>query len=99
MAGYIFLMEFATSRIGEVIDLSRAMADERSGDAVPFARVIAADRGRPGHYVTLSRFDSIEAARDNGADPVTRRYAEAMQSLIDGEPTFRDLDVLLEMDL
>jgi hypothetical protein len=99
VSGYVFMMEFTTTRIDDVLALSRAMAEERGEDAVPFARVITADRDRPGIYVTLSRFASLEAARTNGADPVTRRYAEAMGALLDGEPIFRNLDVLYDTDL
>lgn len=99
MGDYLFAMEFTTARIDEVLELSRAMAAERGADAVPFTRVIAADLDRPGTYLVLSRFASLDAARENGADPLTRRYGEAMRALFDDEPVFRNLDVLLEMDV
>jgi hypothetical protein len=42
----------------------------------------------------MVEFPSYEAAMENSRLPETNRIAEQMQKLSDGEPTFRNLDVV-----
>jgi hypothetical protein len=46
----------------------------------------------PGYFMIVE-FDSYEEAMKNSSDPVTSRYAEQLGALLDGPPTFYNLDV------
>lgn len=99
MAGFVQIMEIQTSRIDDVEALSRQMQQER-GDALLASKgTVGADRDRPGHYVIIVEFDSYEQAMKNSNDPVTSKYAEQMQALLDGPPIFRNLDVRTVMNV
>jgi hypothetical protein len=79
--------------------LSTQMREERADGAVHFMRTITEDRDQPGHDLIFVEFDSYEDALANSKDPVTRKYGMQMGELLEGEPTFYDLDVRLEMEL
>lgn len=99
MPGFVQIMEINTSRIDEVEALSRKMQQER-GDAFLASRAtIIEDRDRPGHYFVIVEFDSYEEAMRNSGDPVTSRYAEQVGVLLDGPPTFHNLDVRMVVNV
>ena len=99
MSGFVQIMEFDTSRIDEVEALSERLQKER-GDALLARRAtVTADRDRPGHYVVVVEFDSYEEAMRNSDDPATGRYAAEMATLMDGPPTFHNLDVRMVMNV
>jgi len=54
---------------------------------------VARDHNDPSHYVVLAFFDSYESAMENSNRPETGQFAEQMQKLCDGPPTFHNLDV------
>jgi len=93
MPKFIQLMEFTSSRYDEVEAFSKRMQEER-GDALLATRgTITEDRDNPGHYIVIVEFDSYEEAMKNSNDPETARYASEMGQLLDGPPSFRNLDV------
>lgn len=92
MAGFIQIIEYQTSRFDEV----KALGEERAHtDTGSLARRVTAteDRDRPGTFMTIVEFDSAEDATKNSERPETRQFAEQMQKLCDGAPTFYNLDV------
>jgi hypothetical protein len=99
MPKFIQVMEITTSRYDDVEAFSKRMQEER-GDALLASRgTITADRDNPGHYFIIVEFDSYEEAMKNSNDPETARYAAEMGALLDGPPTFHNLDVLYVMDV
>jgi hypothetical protein len=66
---------------------------------------VLADRERLGRYVIIADFGVIdpnvsaaeEAARNN-ARPATRRFAERMREVIDGEPDWHHYDEIYRTD-
>lgn len=92
MAGFIQIIEYRTSRFDEVKALGEEYGRNNAGG---LARRVTAteDRDRPGTYVTIAEFDSYESAMKNSQRPETAQFAEQMQKLCDGPPTFRNLDV------
>jgi quinol monooxygenase YgiN len=58
---------------------------------------ITQDRDRPNHYITVAEFESYEKAMENSNNPATQEFAAAMAKLVDGEPTFINLDVVDRM--
>jgi quinol monooxygenase YgiN len=91
---FVQMIEYRTSRRDEFEALFKEW-DEQS----PSAKVRAidcADRDQPGTYVTLVWFPSHEAAMENSQRPETTAMSERMMKLCEGEPVFRNLDVLIE---
>jgi len=99
MPGFVQIMEFDTSRIEEVEALSKQLQEER-GDALLASRAtVTEDRDRRGHYFVIVEFDSYEDAMRNSNDPATDKYAETMAGMLDGRPTFHNLDVRMVMNV
>jgi len=99
MAGFVQIIEFRTSRFDDV----KALADQydlgrQSGNQA--RRVtLTEDRDRPGTYLNIVEFDSYESAMENSKRPETAEFAEQMQKLCDGPPTFYNLDVRFVPDI
>lgn len=92
MAGFLQIIEYRTSRFDEV----KALGEERArNDTGSLARRVTAteNRDKPGTYMTVVEFDSYESAMENSKRPETAEFAEQMQKLCDGPPTFYNLDV------
>ena len=58
--------------------------------------VVARDRNDPDRYFILAFFDSYESAMENSNLPETAAFAEKQMPLLDGPPSFFDLDVIQE---
>jgi hypothetical protein len=98
MPGFIQIIEFKTSRFDEV----EKLADDydMSGEGNKARRVvICEDRDRPGTYLNIVDFASYEEAMENSQRPQVQQFAEQMQKLCDGPPTFYNLDVRVEPDI
>ncbi len=93
MPGFVQIMEVDTSRIEEVEALAEKMEQERGDNLLARRATVTADRDHAGHYFIIVEFDSYEEAMKNSNDPVTTKYAEEMAALLDGPPTFHNLDV------
>lgn len=55
-------------------------------------------RDKPGRYVIQVDFDSWDSAEASNDLPETRAWSDRLLGLIDGEPKYENLDVLLEVD-
>jgi hypothetical protein len=91
---FVQLMEFRTDRLDEfdaaVSDWLREIGGERTARWF----VVGADRDRPGMHVEVVEFPSYEGAMANSEHPATAKIAARMTTLVDGEITFRNLDVV-----
>jgi uncharacterized protein (DUF1330 family) len=99
MPGFVQIMEFDTSKIGDVEDLARKLAAEQGDAFLARKSTVTEDRARRGHYYVIVEFDSYEEAMKNSEDPVTSKYSQQMGELLDGPPTFHDLDVVTVMEV
>jgi hypothetical protein len=93
MAGFIQIIEYQTSRIDEVQALIEERRSQMAGDTTVRRGTLAADRDRPGYYLSIIEFDSYESAMENSNRPETGELAASMAKLCDGPPTFYNLDV------
>jgi len=93
MSGFAQLIEWKTSRIDEIQKLNDEWRD-RFPTAGPTRVVVCADRENEGSYLTFVEFASYEEAMQNNDDPATAEFAERMQALSDGPPTFHNLDII-----
>jgi quinol monooxygenase YgiN len=58
--------------------------------------IVAQDRNDPERVLVLAFFDSYESAMENSNLPETGAFAEKQAALLEGPPTFHDLDVIEE---
>ena len=93
------LIEYTTTRPDEVADLlaewERATEGKRTARRAVWMRL----RDNPDRYCELVFFDSYESAMENSQLPETHEFATRMRELVDGEITFRDVDVVDEREL
>ena len=54
-------------------------------------------RDKPGRYMIQADFDSWDSAATNNERPETQAWAARLLELVDGDPKYEDLDVLLEL--
>lgn len=96
---FIQIIEFRTDKIDEMRKLDgQWQAEARSQGATARRGILCSDRDEPGHYFQVVFFDSAEDAEKNSQLPVTQEFAGKMMALGDGEPTFRNLDVVEELE-
>ena len=93
MAGFVQIIEFTTSRIDEVQQLTDEMQSQRDAGTA-LRGTLTADRDRPNHYFSLVEFETYESAMENSNRPDTTEFASKMAALCDGPPTFYNLDVV-----
>jgi quinol monooxygenase YgiN len=92
---YIQLVEFDTRRpTEEVRSAMDAWLDATRGQRALRMAVVAADHDRPHHYWELLEFASAEDADKNLERPETKAAFKKWSSLLEGEPTFHNLDVV-----
>jgi quinol monooxygenase YgiN len=92
---YIQLVEFDTRHpVEEVRSAMDAWLDATRGQRALRMAVVATDHDRPHHYWELLEFASAEDADNNLERPETKAAFKKWSSLLDGEPTFHNLDVV-----
>ncbi len=91
---FIQIIEGRTSRYDEI----KALVDDfrtRNGDQSTVRRAIETkDRDDPSRFMVMVFFDSYESAMENSNMPETDEFSKQMGELLDGPPTFHNLDVV-----
>lgn len=95
---FIQIIEFRTSRFDEVEQLGDEWEAAVGSDTTVRRRILVRDRNDAARYLNIVFFDSYEQAMRNSDLPVTREFATKMAALVDGAPTFRDLDVVEDVE-
>jgi quinol monooxygenase YgiN len=91
---FVQIIDYTTSRFDEIRALAEKLRAGGEGGPAGAQRVtVAQDRDKPGHYITIAEFESYEKAMENSNHPATQEFAAAMAQLVDGPPTFYNLDV------
>ena len=88
---FVQLVEFSTSRVDELRQLSQDVPQPTSGSV---RALVCADRDNAGRYVVVAEFPSYEDAMENSQRPEVTEFAKRMAELCDGPPTYRNLDVV-----
>jgi quinol monooxygenase YgiN len=92
---YIQLVEFDTNHpVDEVKRALDAWLEASSGKRTLHLAVVAADHDRPNHYWELLEYASEQDAVGATELPETKAAFERWSRLLDGEPTFHNLDVV-----
>ena len=99
MAKFIQTISYTSTRIDEIRALGEEFRAQRMAaidGPKPLSVTICADRDNPNRYTTVAVFASYEDAMANSNRPETGEFAQQMQKLCDGPPTFANLEVLDE---
>jgi hypothetical protein len=94
--GFIQIIELRTSKFEEIQRLGDEF-DSNIGDESKVRRIVLCrDHDDPDHYYNVVFFDSHEEAMANSDLPVTQEFAGKLATLVDGPPTFHNLDIVEE---
>lgn len=91
---FIQIIDSRTTRFDEMSALDEQYTKDTAGKGTYRRSIVCRDRNDPDRYVTIVFFDSHEDAMRNSELPETQALAGKMQALVEGPPTFLDLDVL-----
>ena len=92
---YIQLVEFDSRHpVDEVRSAMDTWLDATQGQRALRMAVVATDHDRSNHYWELLEFASEKDAAKNAELPETKAAYESWSRLLDGEPTFHNLDVV-----
>jgi hypothetical protein len=91
---FVQIIQLRTKRYEELQGLSGEFFAATEGTRTVKRSLVTRDRNDPDRYLILAFFDSYESAMENSDLPETAAFAEKQLPLLDGPPTFFDLDVL-----
>ena len=91
---FIQTIEFKTKRIDQLKEALEEWLEATNGKRAATRGLMAEDRDSADTYLMIVEFASYDEAMANSKLPETSRYAEKFESLCDGQPTFRNLDVV-----
>jgi quinol monooxygenase YgiN len=93
---FVQIIEMRTSKVEEMQRVGEEWEAAVGDDRTARRRVFCQDRDNPDRYFNIVFFDSYESAMQNSEHPTTQKFSKRMGELVDGEPTFYNLDVLDE---
>ena len=93
---FIQIIEMRTKNFDELQALSDQFFEATEGKRTVRRGIVTRDRNDPERYMLVVFFDSYESAMENSNLPETAEFAEKQTPLLDGPPTFYDLDVIQE---
>ena len=91
---FIQIIESRTKNFDELQALSEQFFEATEGKRTVRRSIVTRDRNDPDRYLIVVFFDSYESAMENSNLPETAEFAEKQMPLLDGSPTFYDLDVV-----
>jgi quinol monooxygenase YgiN len=91
---FIQIIDARTTKIDELRRLDDEWQRATEGKRTARRSILGRDRNDPGRYVLIVFFDSYESAMENSNLPETQRMAAEMATVIDGPPTYLDLEVV-----
>ena len=93
------IIEFRTSRFAEFDNYFDAWIARTQGDRVPHRAALTRDRDTDHRFMLMVEFASHDQGMENSSHPATAEFAAFLAGICDGQPAFRNLDVLREDDL
>jgi hypothetical protein len=91
---FIQVIEYRTSKPDEMESVGRQWEATARSFTKARRRVLVRDRDDANHYFNIVFFDSFDEAMENSDNPVTQEFAGKLMALVDGAPTFHNLDVV-----
>ena len=93
---FIQIIETRTKKFDELQALGEELFAATEGKRTVKNSYLTRDRNDPERYFVIVLFDSYESAMENSNLPETTAFAEKQMALLEGPPTFYDLDVIEE---
>ena len=93
---FIQIIEMRTKNYDELQKLGDEFFAATEGKRTVKQSLVTRDHNDPDRYLIIVFFDSYESAMENSNLPETAAFAERQMALLDGPPTFFDLDVIEE---
>ena len=91
---FIQIIETRTKKFDELQALGDQFFEATEGKRTVRRSILTRDRNDPERYLIIVFFDSYESAMENSNLPETAEFAEKQMPLLDGPPTFYDLDIV-----
>ena len=91
---FIQMIEVRSSRLEEMRALDEQYEKATAGKRTTRRSIVTRDRNDPDIVRILVFFDSYESAMENSNLPETAEFAAKWSELVEGPPTFLDLDVI-----
>jgi len=96
---FLQIIEFTTSRAEELNALLDEWLEKTEGKRTATRGIQCRDRDRANTWVQIVEFPSYEASMANSDLPETAAVAGRLAELCDEPPTFRNLDVIREVQM
>jgi hypothetical protein len=93
---FMQIIDMRTKKYEELKSLGDDFFAATEGKRTVRRSIVTRDRHDPDRYLLVVFFDSYESAMENSNLPETAQLADKQMSLLDGPPTFNDLDILEE---
>ena len=93
---FMQIIEYKTSQFDEVGKLIDEWLAQTEGKRAQAQGITSRDRGQSETYIDVIVFPSYEEAMRNNGLPETHAFAQKLVGLCEGDPIFRNLDVLRE---
>ncbi len=97
--GFLQIIEFKTTQLDKILELDQRWRDATEGKRTATSTTMTKDRDRPDTYLWIIEFPSYEAAQRNDQLPETQEIAQEMMKASEGEPVFRNLDLIDKREL
>ncbi|MET0728174.1 MAG: hypothetical protein ABWZ76_07725 [Acidimicrobiales bacterium] len=91
---FVQIIEFRSTKLDEMRKLGEEWEKAAADDSRAGRRIMCQDRDEPGRFFNLVFFETYEEAMKNSELPVTQEYSGKMAALVDGPPTFHNLDIV-----
>lgn len=91
---FIQIIEGHSNRADEMKALVEDLEARTEGRSTVRRSIRTQDRDDPSRFMVIVFFDSYESAMENSNLPETDEFSKKMAELLDGPPTFYNLDVV-----
>jgi hypothetical protein len=91
---FVQIIEYRTSKPADMEALAEEWEQATKGKRTTRRRFLCQDRDDRERFFNVVFFDSFESAMENSALPETDALSKRLVSVVDGPPTFYNLDVI-----
>lgn len=93
---FVQLIEMRTTHVDEIQKLEDEWEKATEGKRTLRKAIVGRDRNDPGRHIVIAFFDDYDSAMANSNLPETQAFGEKQFALLEGPPTFTDLDIIDE---
>jgi uncharacterized protein (DUF1330 family) len=93
---FVQVIQMDTKKIEEIQKLDEEYQAAAQGKTTSTRALVCKDRDHADRYFVIIEFPSYEEAQKNNDLPATQEFAKKQMALVEGPPTFYNLDVIEE---